>query len=272
MKRFSWFNATSLTLGFAFLYIPMLILVVYSFNDSKLVTVWAGFSPKWYGELFRNEAFLDAAWVTIRVAVISSSIATVLGTMAAYILVRGGRFMGRTLFSGMIYAPLVMPEVITGLSLLLLFIGIGLDRGLFTIVLAHATFSMCYVSVVVSSRLVSFDRSLEEAALDLGCTAWQAFRLVTLPIIAPAVISGWLLAFTLSLDDLVIASFTAGPSSTTLPIKIFSAVRLGVSPEINALSTIMIGIVTIGVVTFSLVSKRNALLREKEERAAVQVA
>jgi len=272
MKRFSWFNATSLTLGFAFLYIPMLILVVYSFNDSKLVAVWAGFSPKWYGELLRNEAFLDAAWVTIRVAVISSSIATVLGTMAAYILVRGGRFMGRTLFSGMIYAPLVMPEVITGLSLLLLFIGIGLDRGLFTIVLAHATFSMCYVSVVVSSRLVSFDRSLEEAALDLGCTAWQAFRLVTLPIIAPAVISGWLLAFTLSLDDLVIASFTAGPSSTTLPIKIFSAVRLGVSPEINALSTIMISIVTIGVVTFSLVSKRNALLREKEERAAVQVA
>jgi len=272
MKRFSWFNATSLTLGFAFLYIPMLILVVYSFNDSKLVTVWAGFSPKWYGELLRNEAFLDAAWVTIRVAVISSSIATVLGTMAAYILVRGGRFMGRTLFSGMIYAPLVMPEVITGLSLLLLFIGIGLDRGLFTIVLAHATFSMCYVSVVVSSRLVSFDRSLEESALDLGCTAWQAFRLVTLPIIAPAVISGWLLAFTLSLDDLVIASFTAGPSSTTLPIKIFSAVRLGVSPEINALSTIMISIVTIGVVTFSLVSKRNALLREKEERAAVQVA
>jgi len=272
MKRFSWFNATSLTLGFAFLYIPMLILVVYSFNDSKLVAVWAGFSPKWYGELLRNEAFLDAAWVTIRVAVISSSIATVLGTMAAYILVRGGRFMGRTLFSGMIYAPLVMPEVITGLSLLLLFIGIGLDRGLFTIVLAHATFSMCYVSVVVSSRLVSFDRSLEEAALDLGCTAWQAFRLVTLPIIAPAVISGWLLAFTLSLDDLVIASFTAGPSSTTLPIKIFSAVRLGVSPEINALSAIMISIVTIGVVTFSLVSKRNALLREKEERAAVQVA
>lgn len=272
MRRFSWFNATSLTLGFAFLYIPMLILVIYSFNDSKLVTVWAGFSPRWYGELMHNEAFLDAAWVTIRVAVISSSIATVLGTMAAYILVRGGRFLGRTLFSGMIYAPLVMPEVITGLSLLLLFIGIGLDRGLFTIVLAHATFSMCYVSVVVSSRLVSFDRSLEEAALDLGCTPWQAFRLVTLPIIAPAVISGWLLAFTLSLDDLVIASFTAGPSSTTLPIKIFSAVRLGVSPEINALSTIMIGIVTVGVVTFSLVSKRNALLREKEERAAVQVA
>lgn len=272
MRRFSWFNATSLTLGFAFLYLPMVILVIYSFNASKLVTVWAGFSTKWYGELLQNEAFLDAAWVTIRVAVFSSTVATVLGTMAAYILVRGGRFMGRTLFSGMIYAPLVMPEVITGLSLLLLFIGIGLDRGVFTIVLAHATFSMCYVSVVVSSRLVSFDRSLEEAALDLGCTPWQAFRLVTLPIIAPAVISGWLLAFTLSLDDLVIASFTSGPSSTTLPIKIFSAVRLGVSPEINALSTIMIGIVTVGVVTFSLMSKRNAVRREREERAADRVA
>ncbi len=271
MKRFSWFNVTSLTLGFAFLYLPMVILVVYSFNASKLVTVWAGFSTKWYGELVQNEAFLDAAWVTIRVAVFSSTIATILGTMAAYILVRGGRFMGRTVFSGMIYAPLVMPEVITGLSLLLLFIGIGMDRGVFTIVLAHATFSMCYVSVVVSSRLVSFDQSLEEAALDLGCTPWQAFRLVTLPIIAPAVISGWLLAFTLSLDDLVIASFTSGPSSTTLPIKIFSAVRLGVSPEINALSTIMIGIVTVGVVTFSLVSKSNAVRREREERAADRV-
>lgn len=272
MRRFSWFNATSLTLGFAFLYLPMVILVIYSFNESKLVTVWAGFSTKWYGELMQNEAFLDAAWVTIRVAVISSTIATILGTMAAYILVRGGRFMGRTVFSGMIYAPLVMPEVITGLSLLLLFIGIGLDRGVFTIVLAHATFSMCYVSVVVSSRLVSFDQSLEEAALDLGCTPMQAFRLVTLPIIAPAVISGWLLAFTLSLDDLVIASFTSGPSSTTLPIKIFSAVRLGVSPEINALSTIMIAIVTVGVVTFSIMSKRNAVRREREARAADRVA
>lgn len=268
MKRFSWFNATSLTLGFAFLYLPMIILVVYSFNASKLVTVWAGFSTKWYGELIQNEAFLDAAWVTIKVAVFSSTIATVLGTMAAYVLVRGGRFFGRTLFSGMVYAPLVMPEVITGLSLLLLFIGIGLDRGVFTIVLAHATFSMCFVSVVVSSRLVSFDRSLEEAALDLGCTPWQAFRLVTLPIIAPAVISGWLLAFTLSLDDLVIASFTSGPSSTTLPIKIFSAVRLGVSPEINALSTIMIAIVTIGVVTFSITSKRAAVRRDRDARAA----
>ncbi len=270
MQRLSWFNTVSLTLGFAFLYIPMLILVIYSFNESKLVTVWAGFSTKWYGELLRNEAFLNAAWVTLKVAVFSSTIATVLGTMAAYVLVRGGRFMGRTLFSGMVYAPLVMPEVITGLSLLLLFIGIGLDRGVLTIVLAHSTFSMCFVSVVVSSRLVTFDRSLEEAALDLGCSPMQAFRLVTLPIIAPAVISGWLLAFTLSLDDLVIASFTSGPSATTLPIKIFSAVRLGVSPEINALSTLMIAVVAIGVVTASIVTKRGHVRAQREAQDAAQ--
>ncbi|EEX09367.1 putrescine ABC transporter, permease protein [Ruegeria lacuscaerulensis ITI-1157] len=270
MNRLSWFNTVSLTLGFAFLYIPMVILIIFSFNESKLVTVWAGFSTKWYGELMQNQAFLDAAWVTVRVAVFSSTLATILGTMAAYVMVRGGRFFGRTLFSGMIYAPLVMPEVITGLSLLLLFIGIGLDRGILTIVLAHTTFSMCYVSVVVSSRLVTFDRSLEEAALDLGCSPAQAFRLVTLPIIAPAVISGWLLAFTLSLDDLVIASFTSGPSATTLPIKIFSAVRLGVSPEINALSTIMIAVVTVGVITASLVSKRAMVRQRQEEQAAAR--
>lgn len=287
MKRLSWFNVTSLTLGFAFLYLPMVLLVIYSFNASKLVTVWAGFSTKWYAELLSNDAFLDAAWVTLKVAVISSTLATLLGTMAAYVLVRGGRFFGRTLFSGMIYAPLVMPEVITGLSLLLLFIGttpilnhvlsypnawfgweLEFTRGVMTILLAHATFSMCYVSVVVSSRLVSFDRAVEEAALDLGATQFDAFRLVTLPIIAPAVVSGWLLAFTLSLDDLVIASFVSGPSSTTLPIKIWSAVRLGVSPQINALSTIMIGIVTLGVVTASLVSKRNAICRQRDAQTA----
>ncbi|KPN64540.1 putrescine transport system permease protein [Aliiroseovarius crassostreae] len=268
MRKLSWFNALSLTLGFAFLYIPMLILIIYSFNAGKLVTVWSGFSFKWYGELMQNEAFLQAAWVTLKVAVMSSTIATVLGTMAAYVMVRAGRFRGRTLFSGMIYAPLVMPEVITGLSLLLLFIAIGLDRGVMTIVLAHTTFSMCYVSVVVSSRLVTFDQSLEEAALDLGCTGFEAFRLVTLPIILPAVFSGWLLAFTLSLDDLVIASFTSGPSSTTLPIKIFSAVRLGVTPEINALSTIMIGLVTIGVIAASLSSKRAIARKQQDERDA----
>ncbi len=270
MKRFTLFNATSLTLGFAFLYVPILILVVYSFNSSRLVTVWAGFSTKWYGELFNNEQFLDAALVTLKVGIASSCIATVLGTIAALVMVRGGKFRGRTLFSGMIYAPLVMPEVITGLSLLLLFIALGVDRGVFTIVLAHATFSMCYVSVVVSSRLVSFDESLEEAALDLGCTPFDAFKSVTLPIIAPAVISGWLLAFTLSLDDLVIASFTTGPSATTLPIKIYSAVRLGVSPEINALSTLLIGAVTIGVIVASLATKRAAVHRKRQEELARQ--
>ncbi|EBA08358.1 ABC transporter permease [Sagittula stellata] len=268
MKRFSWFNATALTLGFAFLYLPMVVLVIYSFNASRLVTVWAGFSTQWYAELFRDQEFLDAAWVTLRVAFFSSTIATVLGTMAAHVLIRTGRFRGRTLFSGMIYAPLVMPEVITGLSLLLLFIGIGLDRGVLTVVLAHTTFAMCYVSVVVSSRLATFDTALEEAALDLGATPFEAFRLVTLPIIAPAVISGWLLAFTLSLDDLVIASFTTGPGATTLPIKIFSAVRLGVSPQINALSTLLIVFVAIGVITASLVTKRAAVQRAREERAA----
>ncbi|NNE89382.1 MAG: ABC transporter permease [Silicimonas sp.] len=259
MRQLSAFNVISLTLGFAFLYLPMLILMIYSFNASKLVTVWGGFSTKWYGELLQNQAFLDAAWVTMKVAFLSSTIATVLGTMAAYALVRRRRFVARPLFTGMIYAPLVMPEVITGLSLLLLFISIGLDRGVLTIVLAHTTFAMCFVSVVVSSRLVSFDRSLEEAALDLGCSNFEAFRFVTLPIIAPAVFAGWLLAFTLSLDDLVIASFTAGPAATTLPIKIFSSVRLGVSPEINALSTIIICVVTIGVIAASIVTKRRRI-------------
>lgn len=268
MRKLSFFNVVSLTFGFAFLYIPMVILVVYSFNSSKLVTIWAGFSTQWYGELLQNEAFLDAAWVTLQVAFFSSLIATVSGTMAALVLVRSGRFFGRRLFSGMIYAPIVMPEVITGLSLLLLFISLDVPRGAVTIVLAHATFSMCFVSVVVSSRLASFDRSLEEAAHDLGCTAWDAFRSVTLPIIMPAVIAGWLLAFTLSLDDLVIATFTSGPAATTLPIKVFSSVRLGVSPEINALSSIIIAIVTFGVITASLISKRASMKQKSDERVS----
>lgn len=259
MKRFSWFNATSLTFGFAFLYLPILLLVIYSFNESKLVTVWAGFSTKWYGVLLGNAAMLDAAWVTLRVALMTATLATIFGTMAAYVLVRMGRFTGRTVFSGMVYAPLVMPEVITGLSMLLLFISLGIPRGILTVVLAHTTFAMCFVAVVVSSRLVSFDKSLEEAALDLGCTPLDAFFSVTLPIIMPAVIAGWLLAFTLSLDDLVLASFTTGPSATTLPIKIYSAVRLGVSPEINALSTILIVIVASGVIVSSLIQKRMAV-------------
>ena len=255
-RRFTWFNATSLALGFGFLYLPILLLIAYSFNASELVSVWGGFSTKWYGELIRNDAMLDAAWVTLRVALVAATLSTILGTMAAYVLVRVARFRGRTLFSGMIFAPLVMPEVITGLSLLLLFIAMGVERGAMTVILAHTTFGMCYVAVVVSSRLVSFDRSLEEAALDLGCTPLDAFFSVTLPNIATSVIAGWLLAFTLSLDDLVIASFTTGPGATTLPIKIYSAVRLGVSPEINALSTILISLVATGVIITSIAEKR----------------
>ena len=205
-RRFTPFNATALTLGFAFLYLPILILVVYSFNASRLVTVWGGFSTEWYAALFRNEALLDAAWVTIRIALVSAVLATLLGTMAAVTLVRYGRFRGRTLFTGLVYAPMVMPEVITGLSLLLLFVAIGFERGFWTVTLAHTTFAMCFVTVVVQSRLVAFDRALEEAAMDLGATPLRTFLSVTLPLIAPAVIAGFLLAFTLSLDDLVIAN------------------------------------------------------------------
>jgi putrescine transport system permease protein len=270
-QKLSWFNLASITFGFAFLYLPIVLLVIYSFNESRLVTVWAGFSTKWYVELLRNQAMLDAAWVTLRVALVSASLATVLGTMAALVLVRTRRFAGRTLFSGMVYAPLVMPEVITGLSLLLLFVAIGFDRGFWTVTLAHITFSMCFVAVVVQSRLITFDRSVEEAALDLGCPPVKAFFYVTLPIIAPAVISGWMLAFTLSLDDLVIASFTSGPGATTLPMKIYSQVRLGVTPEINAISTILIGLVTLVVVTTSIVTKRADVERQRGERQAARM-
>ena len=258
MRRFSAFNLVSVVLGFAFLYLPIVLLVVYSFNASRLVTVWGGFSVKWYASLLENEAILDAAWVTLRVGLVSATIATVLGTMAAVALVRRGRFFGRTLFTGMVMAPLVMPEVITGLSLLLLFVAIGFDRGFWTVTLAHISFSMCFVAVVVQSRLVSFDRSLEEAALDLGAPPLKAFFLVTLPNIFPAVAAGWMLAFTLSLDDLVIASFTTGPGATTLPMKIYSQVRLGVTPEINAVCTILVALVTIGVLAASIATKSRA--------------
>ncbi len=268
MRRFSWFNLTSVTFGFAFLYLPIVILVIYSFNESRLVTVWAGFSAKWYAALLTDEALLDAAWVTIRVALLSASVAVVLGTLAAVVLDRFGRFKGRTLFSGMIYAPLVMPDVITGLSLLLLFVAAGVARGFWTIVLAHITFSMCYVAVVVQSRLVTFDRSLEEAAADLGCPPLKTFFVITLPIILPAVVAGWMLAFTLSLDDLVIASFTTGPGATTLPMKIYSQVRLGVTPEINAVCTILIALVTTGVIIASVVTKRREVERQRAERLA----
>ncbi len=266
----SRFNLVSLTLGFAFLYIPIVILVIYSFNDSRLVTVWGGWSTKWYVALFNNQQLLDAAWITARVAFLSATIATIFGTMAGIALVRHGRFRGRTLFSGLVYAPLVMPEVITGLSLLLLFVAVGMARGFWTVTLAHVTFSMCYVAVVVQSRLLSFDRSLEEAAQDLGATPLKTLFVITLPIIAPAIISGWMLAFTLSLDDLVIASFTTGPGATTLPMRIYSSVRRGVTPEINAVCTILIAIVTFVVITVSIATKRAQDQRERAERMAEQ--
>lgn len=255
---FSSVTLIALTLGFAFLYLPILLLVLFSFNDSRLVTVWGGFSFKWYVSLLENRQLLEAAWVTLRIAFLSATLALVLGTLAAITLVRLGRFRGRTLFSGMVYAPLVMPEVITGLSLLLLFVSLGWDRGFWTVVIAHTTFATAYVAVVVQSRLLSFDLMLEEAAMDLGAPPLKTFFVITLPVIAPALISGWLLAFTLSLDDLVVASFTTGPGATTLPMRIYSQVRLGVTPEINAISTILIALVTLGVIGASIVQKRRA--------------
>lgn len=266
----SWFNLTSLVLGFAFLYLPILILVVFSFNDSRLVTVWGGWSTRWYGELLQDEDFRQAAWATLRIGAVSATLATVLGTLAAIVLVRLGRFGGRLLFSGMIYAPLVMPEVILGLSLLLLFVAADIPRGFWTVTLAHTTFTMCFVAVVVQSRLITFDRSLEEAALDLGCPPFKAFFLVTLPIIAPAVIAGWMLAFTLSLDDLVIANFTSGPGASTLPMRIYSSVRLGVTPLINAACTVLIAIVTLAVIVASVYVKRGEVARRRAEAMAAQ--
>lgn len=253
----SAFNIAAIVLGMGFLYLPIVLLVIYSFNESRLVTVWGGFSARWYVSLFQNEQLLAAAWVTLRVAFVSATLATILGTLAALGLVRAGRFRGRTLFSSMTYAPLVMPEVILGLSLLLLFVSVGVARGFWTVMIAHTTLTLCYATVVVQARLVSFDEALEEAARDLGAPPWKAFALVTLPNIAPAVAAAWMLAFTLSLDDLVIASFTSGPGATTLPIRIYSAVRLGVSPEINAISTLLIGLVATGVIAVYLLNMRR---------------
>jgi putrescine transport system permease protein len=271
MKQFSRFNKISLLLGFIFLYLPIIILIIFSFNESKLVTVWGGWSTKWYAELLQNQGLKDAAWVTLKVAFVSASVAAVLGTVAGMTLSRFGRFRGRTLFSGMIYAPMVMPDVIIGLSLLLMFVALAIDRGIATITIAHITFSLCYVAVVVQSRLSSFDDSIEEAALDLGCTPAKTFLFITLPVIFPAVLSGWLLAFTMSLDDLVIASFTSGPGSTTLPMKIYSQVRLGVTPEINAVSTILVGLVACGVLLASYINHRQAKQRQADEQLAAQV-
>jgi putrescine transport system permease protein len=241
------FNLASIGLGLAFLYAPIAILIAYSFNASRLVTVWGGFSTRWYGALFGDSQMLDAVWVSLRVALLSATLATLLGVLAAVALVRGGRFGGRTAFAGSIYATLVMPEVILGLSLLLLFVAAGLPRGFWTVVLGHTTLTFAYATVVVQARLASFDTSLEEAAQDLGCPPWKAFLTVTLPIVAPAVAAAWMLAFTLSMDDLVIASFTSGPGATTLPMRLYSQVRLGVDPKINAISTILIGAAALAI-------------------------
>jgi putrescine transport system permease protein len=254
MRRVSLTNLVALALGLAFLYAPIAILVIYSFNASRLVTVWGGWSLRWYAALAGDRAMIDAALASLGVAAASAALATVLGTMAAVALTRL-RFRGRAPFAAMVYAPLVMPEVIIGLSLLLLFVAVGLDRGFFTIIIAHTTLTMCFVTVVVQSRLAAFDRSLEEAAMDLGCPPGRMFFAITLPLIAPAVVAGFLLAFSLSLDDLVIASFTTGPGATTLPIRIYSEVRLGVKPEINAVCTIFIAVVAVAVVAASLIEK-----------------
>lgn len=254
---------TVLAFGYAFLYVPLFSVIFYSFNDSRLATVWGGFSTRWYGELFRNEQILDAAVLSLQVAATSATLATILGTMAGLILVRFSRFRGRTLFSGMITSPLVMPEVITGLSLLLLFVssqqilGWPGQRGFSTITIAHTTFAMAYVAVVVRSRLMAMDESLEEAAMDLGCGPLRVLFDVTLPLIAPAMLAGWLLAFTLSLDDLVIASFVSGPGASTLPMYIFSKVKLGVTPDINALASILILIVTVGLLAAWLAMRKR---------------
>jgi putrescine transport system permease protein len=269
MRRASWFNIGSIALGLAFLYLPIVILVIYSFNASRLVTVWGGWSMRWYLELLHDRAMLDAAWVTLRIAILSATLATALGTLAAIALVRLGRFRGRVLFSGMIYAPLVMPEVITGLSLLLLFVAVDIDRGFWTITVAHTTLTMCFVTVIVQSRLLSFDTSLEEAAMDLGCPPVKTFMTVTLPLIAPALVSGWMLALTLSLDDLVLASFTTGPGATTLPIRIYSEIRLGVKPEINAICTILIALVALVIVAAALLGKFHSIGRERADAAPI---
>lgn len=264
-----------LVLGFAFLYLPIVLLVVYSFNSSRLATVWAGFSVKWYGELLRDRQMLDAAWVSLRVAFWTASAATCIGTLGAMVMTRFRRFPGKTLFGALVTAPLVMPEVIIGLSILLMLVSVGgalglPSKGMVAIWIAHVTLTVSFVTVVVSSRLQELDRSLEEAAMDLGANRLKVFFLITLPIIAPALVSGWLLAFTLSLDDVVIASFVSGPGSTTLPIKIFSSVRLGVSPKINALATLLIMAVSLAAVIGWWLMYREDKRRQRDMQLALQ--
>jgi putrescine transport system permease protein len=255
MRRVSALNIVAIVLGMAFLYLPIAILVIYSFNASRLVAVWGGWSTRWYAELFNDAPLVESAFISLRLAVVSASVATILGTLAALTLARSGRFRGRLLFAAMIYAPLVMPEVITGLSLLLLFVAVAAERGFWTVVVAHTTMAMCFVTVIIQSRLADFDMSLEEAAMDLGAPPLRTFLSVTLPLILPAIIAAWMLAFALSLDDLVIASFTTGPGTTTLPIRIYSEVRLGVKPEMNAVCSIMVAVVAVAVIVASLLAK-----------------
>lgn len=278
MKERRWFSMTALWAGLAFLYIPIFSMIIFSFNASRLVTVWdAANSPtfKWYFALFQNRQILDAARLSIMIGAISATGAVILGTLAGLVLARFGPFRGRALLASMTTAPLVMPEVITGLSMLLLFvsleqiIGWPKGRGMLTIVIAHVTFAMAYVTVVVQSRLAGFDDSLEEAALDLGAKPAKVFFKITLPLILPAILSGWLLAFTLSWDDVVISQFVAGPGSSTLPMVIFSKVRLGVSPEVNALATIMVLIVALGVVASYLWMRAQERKRAREAQMAV---
>lgn len=275
MKRFG-FLSWALVFGYAFLYVPIGLLILYSFNESRLVTVWGGFSTKWYAELLNNEQLVNGALLSLQIAASSATLAVIFGSMVGLALARFGRFRGRTLLGGMISAPLVMPDVITGLSLLLLFVALeGLlgwpdGRSATTITIAHTTFAMAYVAVVVQSRLAGFDESLEEAAMDLGARPFKVFFVITLPLIFPAVVSGWLLAFTLSLDDLVIASFVSGPGSTTLPMVIFSSVRLGVSPQINALATIFVLVVAAGVFAAAMLMARQDAARRRDEQMAAQ--
>jgi putrescine transport system permease protein len=281
MKSRRWFSKSVLWLGFAFLYLPIFLMMFFSFNASRLVTVWdADDSPtlKWYRALLDDHVVLDAAWLSIRIAAMTATGAVILGTLAGLVLARFGPFKGRALLQGLTTAPLVMPEVITGLSMLLLFVsmeqlfralfGWQFDRGVLTITLAHITFTMAYVTVVVQSRLASFDDSLEEAALDLGARPAKVFFRITVPQIAPAILSGWLLAFTLSWDDVVVSQFVSGPGANTLPMVIFSKVRLGVNPSVNALATIMVLIVASGVVMSAWLLKRAEKKREREMRMA----
>jgi|TARA_B100001971_G_scaffold76296_1_gene70323 putrescine transport system permease protein len=272
VKKHSVFLLSVMAFGYAFLYLPIVMLIVYSFNDSRISSVWNGFSLRWYEALFNSEQIIDAGLLSLRIAAISATLATIFGTLAGLALTHMGSFRGRLLFTGLIAAPLVMPEVITGLSLLLVFvsseqlIGWPENRGTVTIIIAHITFSMAFVAVVVQSRLSSMDKSLEEAAMDLGGRPFRVAYDITLPLIAPAMLSGWLLAFTLSIDDLVIASFVSGPGSSTLPMVVYSKVRLGVTPDINALATIIICVVGLGVVVAGVIMRRQEKLRLSEAR------